>query len=127
MKFPPFLISPFDIWTRSRPERAHVGIRREWRIETLKRQMRKKCTSVAFGKNATADGSVLMAHNEDGEDEELSGLVAQIPANTKNKNYSSNTTNQAKVKEYEDQIDQMVYQLYGLTPEEIAVVESQKA
>jgi len=36
----------------------------------LKRQMKKRCTSVAFGKNATADGSVLMAHNEDGEDEE---------------------------------------------------------
>jgi len=28
MKFP-----SFDTWVRSRPERAHVGIRREWRIE----------------------------------------------------------------------------------------------
>ncbi|GAI31255.1 unnamed protein product, partial [marine sediment metagenome] len=32
-------------------------------------------------------------------------------------------TKRAKVKEYERQIDQMVYQLYDLTPEEIAVIE----
>ena len=30
---------------------------------------------------------------------------------------------QAKARELERQIDQMVYELYGLTPEEIAVVE----
>jgi len=30
---------------------------------------------------------------------------------------------QAKVKEYERQIDQMVYKLYGLTEEEIKIVE----
>ncbi len=34
-----------------------------------------------------------------------------------------NFTKQAKVKEYEHQIDQMVYKLYGLTDEEIRVVE----
>lgn len=37
--------------------------------------------------------------------------------------YLSNPTKQAKVKELEHQVDQLVYQLYGLTPEEIAVVE----
>lgn len=31
--------------------------------------------------------------------------------------------NQARVKEYERQIDQMVYKLYGLTKEEIKIVE----
>lgn len=30
----------------------------------------------------------------------------------------------AKVKEYEHQIDQLVYELYGLTDEEIRIVES---
>jgi len=30
---------------------------------------------------------------------------------------------EARVKEYERQLDQLVYQLYDLTPEEIAVVE----
>ncbi len=33
MRFPLFLISPVNVWARSRPERAHVGIRREWKIE----------------------------------------------------------------------------------------------
>ncbi len=31
---------------------------------------------------------------------------------------------QAKVREYEKQIDQLIYKLYGLTPEEIKIVES---
>lgn len=30
----------------------------------------KKCTTVVFGKKATADGSVLMAHTEDGTENE---------------------------------------------------------
>jgi len=47
----------------------------------------------------------------------------QILAMTKDEDYLSNPTKQAKVKELERQIDQMVYELYGLTPEEIAVVE----
>jgi hypothetical protein len=50
-------------------------------------------------------------------------LVGQILAITKDEDYLSNPAKQVKVKEYERQIDQMVYQLYDLTPEEIAVVE----
>jgi hypothetical protein len=34
-----------------------------------------------------------------------------------------NPAKQAKVKEYENQIDQMVYKLYGLSSEEIKIVE----
>ena len=34
-----------------------------------------------------------------------------------------NPDKQAQVKEYEYQIDQMVYELYGLTPEEIEIIE----
>ena len=37
-----------------------------------------------------------------------------------------NFTKQAKVKELERQIDQMVYKLYGLTDEEIKVIEKFK-
>ena len=32
---------------------------------------------------------------------------------------------EAQVKKYEKQIDQMVYQLYGLTEEEIRIVEGE--
>lgn len=53
-------------------------------------------------------------------------LVEQILTITKDEDYLSNPTKQAKVKELERQIDQMVYELYGLTPEEIAVVEGKK-
>ena len=37
--------------------------------------------------------------------------------------YLEDVVKQAKVKEYEHQIDQMVYKLYGLTDEEIKIVE----
>ncbi len=51
-------------------------------------------------------------------------VVDQILAITKDDDYLNNPAKQVKVKEYERQIDQMVYQLYGLTPEEIAMVEN---
>ena len=57
------------------------------------------------------------------EQKPLMNLVDQILALTKGEDYLSNPTKQTKVKELEHQIDQMVYELYGLTPEEIAVVE----
>jgi len=41
----------------------------------------------------------------------------------KDEDYLSNPTKQARVKELECQIDQLIYKLYGLTPGEIAVVE----
>jgi len=37
-----------------------------------------------------------------------------------------NPQKQAKVKEYERQIDELVYKLYGLTDEEIKIVEESK-
>jgi len=37
--------------------------------------------------------------------------------------YFENNEKQFKVKEYQSRIDKMVYELYGLTPEEITVVE----
>jgi len=50
-------------------------------------------------------------------------LVDKILAITKDEDYLQNKEKQAKVKEYESQIDQMVYKLYGLTDEEIKIVE----
>jgi len=50
-------------------------------------------------------------------------IVDQILAITKDEDYPYSPDKQAQVKEYGHQIDQIVYALYGLTPEEIAVVE----
>ena len=51
-------------------------------------------------------------------------LVDKIQSITKDEDYLLNCTKQAKVRQYERQIDQMVYKLYGLTKEEIAIVEN---
>ena len=51
-------------------------------------------------------------------------LVDKILNITKAKDYLQNPAKQAKVQEYEKQIDQLVYQLYDLTPEEIKIVEN---
>ncbi|MFH1097593.1 MAG: hypothetical protein V1749_08865 [Candidatus Desantisbacteria bacterium] len=50
-------------------------------------------------------------------------LVDRILAITKDDDYLQNETKQSKVKELEHQIDRLVYNLYGLTEEEIAIVE----
>jgi Alw26I/Eco31I/Esp3I family type II restriction m6 adenine DNA methyltransferase len=49
--------------------------------------------------------------------------VNEILSITKDENYLSSPIKQAKVEELQAHIDQMVYDLYGLRPEEIAVVE----
>jgi len=49
--------------------------------------------------------------------------VNKILSITTNKDYPDNSTKQDKVEELEKQIDQMVYKLYDLTPEEIDIVE----
>lgn len=41
----------------------------------------------------------------------------------KDEDYLQNMDNQAKVSGLEKQIDQMVYKLYNLTPDEIEIVE----
>jgi len=50
-------------------------------------------------------------------------LVGRILAITSDSDYPSNPAKQGKVKELQSQIDRMVYELYGLTEEEIGVVE----
>jgi hypothetical protein len=58
------------------------------------------------------------------EQESLISLVEKILAITKDDEYLENPAKQAKVREYEKQIDQLVYKLYGLTDEEIKIVEN---
>jgi len=53
-------------------------------------------------------------------------LVNKIIAITKTADYPDNSPKQIKVKEYEKQIDQMVCKLYGLTKEEIKIVENEE-
>jgi adenine-specific DNA-methyltransferase len=54
-------------------------------------------------------------------------LVDKILAITKDDDYLENTAKQAKVRAYEKQIDQMVYELYGLTKDEIKIVEGSES
>jgi len=50
-------------------------------------------------------------------------LVNKILPLSQSDDYLENPQKQVKVKEYERQIDQLVYQLYGLTEEEIRIIE----
>ncbi|MDD4353585.1 MAG: Eco57I restriction-modification methylase domain-containing protein [Candidatus Nanoarchaeia archaeon] len=50
-------------------------------------------------------------------------LVDEILLITKDKDYFENNQKHKKVKEIQDNIDQLVYKLYNLTPEEIKIVE----
>ncbi|MDY6820389.1 MAG: TaqI-like C-terminal specificity domain-containing protein [Deferribacterota bacterium] len=56
----------------------------------------------------------------------IASVVDKILAITKDEDYLENPDKQAKVHEYEKQIDQLVYKLYGLTEEEIKIIEEQK-
>lgn len=61
-----------------------------------------------------------------GEQKPFIDLVDKILNTTKDDDYLENPAKQAKVREYEKQIDQLVYQLYGLTDDEIKIVEGKK-
>jgi len=50
-------------------------------------------------------------------------IVDKILAITKSNDYLENPAKREGVKKYENQIDQMVYKLYDLTPEEIKIIE----
>ncbi len=54
----------------------------------------------------------------------IENLVDKILALTRSKNYSANETKQKRVKEYEKEIDKLVYKLYGLTPKEVKIIET---
>ncbi len=50
-------------------------------------------------------------------------IVDRILSLAQSEDYLENPQKQAKVKEYERQIDQLIYKLYGLTKEEIKIIE----
>jgi len=54
---------------------------------------------------------------------QIEELVDKILTITKDEDYLENPGKQAQVKEYERQIDQLVYELYGLTEEERRILE----
>jgi pantothenate kinase len=68
-----------------------------------------------------AEFPIKVISNE--EQKPLISLVDKILSLTSSDDYLQNTTEQSKVGEYEAEIDRMVYKLYDLTPEEIAIVE----
>ena len=51
-------------------------------------------------------------------------MVDNILKLIESEDYTQNVDKRTYVKELERQIDQMVYKLYGLTPEEIKIVEN---
>jgi len=51
-------------------------------------------------------------------------IVERILTITESDDFLASVSKQAKVKEYESEINQMVYKLYGLTKEEIQIIES---
>ena len=59
----------------------------------------------------------------DEKQSEIITIVDQIIVLMQSYDYRQNLVKQAKVKVYEKQIDQLVYQLYGLTENEIKIVE----
>jgi hypothetical protein len=71
-------------------------------------------------------GQVPIPKISDSKQNTLIKLVDKILAITKDDDYLKNSAKQAKVREYEKQIDQLVYKLYGLTVDEIKIVEQSK-
>ena len=64
---------------------------------------------------------------EVGEQNKCADFVDKILTITNSSDYLEDPTKQAKVSEYERQIDQLVYKLYGLTTEEIKIVEEESS
>lgn len=60
------------------------------------------------------------------EQKQFIDLVGKIINITKDKDYFKNHVNQTKVREYEKQINRLIYKHYNLTPEEIKIVEGEK-
>ncbi|MCD6317751.1 methyltransferase, partial [Candidatus Aerophobetes bacterium] len=81
------------------------------------------------GNNYQIDKEPLLAlpiiKSSKGEQKKIINLVDKILSLTQSEDYLENPQKQARVKEYERQIDQLVYKLYNLTDEEIKIVEGE--
>ena len=72
---------------------------------------------------ATPLSEIPIKKTEDKIQQQFIAIVDKILAITQIDDYLSNKDKQNRVKAYQDEIDQLVYKLYGLTEEEIKVVE----
>ena len=72
---------------------------------------------------ATPLSEIPIKKTEDKIQQQFIAIVDKILAITQTDDYLSNKDKQNRVKAYQDEIDQLVYKLYGLTEEEIKVVE----
>ena len=83
-------------------------------------------SSIFFGWQVTIPALNLMPiKNVDFTDQEpFINLVDEIHTITKEEDFSHSPSKQTKVKELENQIDRLVYELYELTQKEIALVEA---
>ena len=85
-----------------------------------------------IAKNLLKNDGVFICAIDENECARLGVLLEEIFKDheilslTQSNDYLQNPAKQAKVKEYEKQIDQLVYKLYDLTPEEIEIVEGRK-
>ena len=68
-------------------------------------------------------GKIPIAKISGDEQKPVIEIVDKILAITGTDDYLQNPTKQAQVREYEKQIDQLVYDLYDLTPGEIKIIE----
>lgn len=72
---------------------------------------------------ATPLSEIPINKAEEETQQQFIAIVDKILAITQTDDYLSNKDKQNRVKAYQDEIDQMVYKLYGLTEEEIKIVE----
>jgi len=76
-----------------------------------------------LGINKSTIEELPLVDIEKTEQIKISDIVDKILAITKSSDYLENPAKKEEVKEYEKQINQLVYKLYGLTAEEIAIIE----
>jgi len=86
--------------------------------------IKKIATNIAVTQSVLNYLPIKLANKDNQKD--FIKIVDKILDITKSDDYLVNSTKQAKVKEYESQIDKMVYKLYDLTPEEIEIVNNNK-
>ena len=81
---------------------------------------------IGGGINFTADlvENLPLCRVDDRERKKLKKLSDDIIKIVEEKDWPNNTEGLAKVHKHEKQIDHLVYKLYGLTPEEIMIVEN---
>ena len=81
----------------------------------------------AFSTNSNVNGyevdNLPISIVGQGEQKPFINLVDEILAITKFDDYLENSAKQNKIREYEQKINQMVYEIYNLTPAEIRIIE----